>query len=77
VSRASIDLRVAATKSTSQSLDTLPSIESLAVTSDYTVFMRPGVPMALRNAALRKLWRINPVYSQSDGLDADFLIHQK
>jgi hypothetical protein len=39
---------------------TLPSIESLTADSDFTVFLRPGVPEALRNAALQKLWRTEP-----------------
>lgn len=49
----------------------LPTIESLTVDSDFTVFMQPGVDTALRTAALRKLWRLNPVFSRSDGLDSD------
>jgi Protein of unknown function (DUF3306) len=36
---------------------TLPSIDSLTAESDYTVFLRKGVPESLRTAALRKLWR--------------------
>jgi hypothetical protein len=39
---------------------TLPPIESLTAESDFTVFMRPGVPDALRKAALAKLWRTEP-----------------
>jgi hypothetical protein len=34
----------------------LPPIESLGPDSDYTVFLRKGVPEALRQAALRKAW---------------------
>ncbi len=41
-------------------LASLPSIESLTADSDFTVFLRPGVPDALRNAALQKLWRTEP-----------------
>lgn len=37
-------------------LATLPSIESLTAESDFSVFLKKGVPLALRNAALRKLW---------------------
>ncbi len=39
---------------------TLPPIESLGPTSDYTVFLRKGVPEALRVAALRKAWASDP-----------------
>lgn len=46
----------------------LPPIESLTAESDYSAFMRPDVPEALRQAALRKLWRSDPVYANLDGL---------
>jgi hypothetical protein len=46
----------------------LPDIESLDASSDYTVFMRPGVPLELRNQALRKLWRSDPLLANLDGL---------
>jgi len=39
---------------------TLPPIESLGPESDYTVFLRKGVPEALRVAALRKAWMSDP-----------------
>ena len=39
---------------------TLPPIESLGADSDYTVFLRKGVPEALRIAALRKAWASDP-----------------
>ena len=46
----------------------LPPIETLGRHSDYTVFMRAGVAPALRNQALRKLWRSDPVFANLDGL---------
>jgi Protein of unknown function (DUF3306) len=46
----------------------LPSIESLTAESDFSPFMRPGVPEAARNAALQKLWRSDPVFANLDGL---------
>ena len=46
----------------------LPAIESLDASSDFTVFMRPGVPENLRTLALRKLWRFDPIFSKLDGL---------
>lgn len=39
---------------------TLPPIESLGPGSDYTVFLKKGVPEALRLAALRKAWATDP-----------------
>jgi hypothetical protein len=37
-------------------LSQLPPIESLTAESDFSLFMKPGVPAALRSAALRKAW---------------------
>jgi hypothetical protein len=46
----------------------LPDIDSLTAESDFTVFMKKGVPQELRKQALRKLWRSNPVLANLDGL---------
>ncbi len=53
----------------------LPPVEALDANSDYTGFLRDGVPEALRNAALRRLWRSSPLFAFRDGLgdyDEDF-----
>ncbi len=53
----------------------LPDIDSLDEASDFTVFLKDGVPEAIRRRALRKLWRLNPVFANLDGLndyDEDF-----
>ena len=53
----------------------LPDIESLDENSDFSAFMKEGVPQALRRRALRKLWRLNPLFANLDGLndyDDDF-----
>jgi hypothetical protein len=42
----------------------LPSIESLGKDSDYSLFMREGVPEETRTAALRKLWRSDPTFTE-------------
>jgi hypothetical protein len=39
---------------------TLPPLESLGPDSDYTVFLKKGVPEPLRIAALRKAWMSDP-----------------
>jgi hypothetical protein len=39
---------------------TLPPLESLGPDSDYAVFLKKGVPEALRIAALRKAWMSDP-----------------
>ena len=47
----------------------LPDIDSLDADSDFTVFLKDGVPDALRRRALRKLWRLDPVFGHLDGLN--------
>jgi len=39
----------------------LPSLDDIAKGTDLSAFMRKGVPHALRNAALRKMWTVDPV----------------
>lgn len=39
---------------------TLPPIESLTIESDITAFLRKEVPEALKRAALRKAWALDP-----------------
>lgn len=41
-------------------LSKLPSIDSITAATDIRMFMLPGVPMALRQAALRKVWVTDP-----------------
>ncbi|MCP5366166.1 MAG: DUF3306 domain-containing protein [Hyphomicrobiales bacterium] len=53
----------------------LPPLDSLDRDSDYTPFLADGVPEALTRAALRTLWRSDPVFANLDGLndyDQDF-----
>ncbi|WBV43383.1 DUF3306 domain-containing protein [Pseudoroseomonas cervicalis] len=40
-------------------LASLPSLESLTAQSDFTAFLRPQVPWALRQAALRRMWSLD------------------
>jgi hypothetical protein len=47
----------------------LPPIDSLGKDSDFTVFMREGVPEALKQQALRKLWASDPAFGAPDILD--------
>lgn len=44
-------------------------LDSLDYSSDFTQFMREGVPDELRTGALRKLWASDPVFAIMDGLD--------
>jgi hypothetical protein len=41
-------------------LASLPRIEDLTAGSDVAAFLRKGVPAALRNAALRRVWSVDP-----------------
>jgi hypothetical protein len=43
--------------------------DALDINSDYTRFMQAGVPDAIRQKALRKLWACDPVLSMPDGLN--------
>ncbi len=55
----------------------LPDIEALSYESDFSVFMKRNVPLALQKRALRKLWVSNPVLANLDGLndhDLDYTI---
>jgi len=55
----------------------LPPVETLDGDSDYTGFLADGVPEELTRAALRRLWRTDPVFANLDGLndyDEDFSI---
>ena len=38
----------------------LPSLDALTPETDLTPFLRTGVPSALRNAALRRMWSLDP-----------------
>ncbi len=49
-------------------VEDLPDIETLDESSDFTVFLREGVPQSLRRRALRKLFRLNPIFANLDGL---------
>ena len=55
----------------------LPPIDSLTRESDYRPFLAANVPEALHRAALRALWRSDPLLANLDGLndyDGDFTI---
>ncbi|MCB2102463.1 MAG: DUF3306 domain-containing protein [Rhodobacterales bacterium] len=57
----------------------LPDVETLDAASDYTPFLNDKVPAHLARAALRKLWRSDPVLANLDGLndyDEDFSVVQ-
>lgn len=56
--------------------DDLPPIDELGHGSDFTAFLRQGVPPALRHAALRKAWSSNPAIAGHKPLvDYDWDVH--
>jgi hypothetical protein len=60
-----------------QEPDALPDIASLGKDSDFSAFLRQGVPEEMRRQALRVLWRSDPVLANLDGLndyDDDFTV---
>ena len=60
---------------TQKIVEALPDIESMTEKSDFTVFLQKGVPQELKQRALRRLWRLNPIFANLDGLndyDDDF-----
>jgi hypothetical protein len=46
----------------------LPRLEDLTERSELTSFLRKGVPKALQNAALRKMWSLDPAIRDHIGL---------
>jgi len=49
-------------------LTKLPSLESIGANSDLTAFFQPGVPSALKHAALRRAWAADPAIRDFVGL---------
>ncbi len=50
----------AAETETDEPAEPLPRIEDLTAESDLSAFLRKGVPMALKSAAMRKMWSLDP-----------------
>ena len=57
---------------TPQEIAALPRVDALTADSDVTVFLRRGVPAALRNAALRKMWLLDPAIRDFAGHARDY-----
>jgi len=56
-------------------LSSLPSLDGITADTDLSGFMQPGVPAALRQAALRRAWAADPAIRDFRGLqenDWDF-----
>lgn len=53
-------------------IEQLPPIESIGADTDISDFLRPGVPEALRHAALRRVWSSDPAIRDFVGLNENF-----
>ncbi len=53
-------------------LELLPKIEDLTSQTDITPFMHKAVPEALRNAALKKMWALDPAIRDYVGEALDY-----
>ncbi|EME71321.1 hypothetical protein H261_03963 [Paramagnetospirillum caucaseum] len=47
----------------------LPPVESLGKDSDYSAFLKAGVPQELKQAALQKLWESDPALMAPEVMD--------
>lgn len=52
--------------------DLLPPIESIGAGTDISDFLRPGVPEALRHAALRRVWSADPTIRDFVGINENY-----
>jgi hypothetical protein len=50
----------------------LPRLDALTAETDITGFLRRGVPASLRNAALRKMWLLDPAIRDFAGHARDY-----
>ncbi len=54
---------------TEEEIAALPDPDKLEHGADFKPFLRPGIPEALRQRALRRLWRVNPAIGFLDGMN--------
>ncbi|HEY8382381.1 MAG TPA: DUF3306 domain-containing protein [Microvirga sp.] len=45
---------------TPEEIEALPKVEEITAETDITMFLRKGVPEFLKNAALRRVWSVDP-----------------
>lgn len=57
--------RMAENRAAAEAVD----LETVDEATDFKIFMKEGVPTALRQMALKKLWRIHPIFGVLDGLN--------
>jgi hypothetical protein len=57
---------------TPEEIAELPKLEELTAETDISVFLRKGVPEPLRNAALRRMWSLDPAIRDFVGEARDY-----
>ncbi|HEX2135376.1 MAG TPA: DUF3306 domain-containing protein [Microvirga sp.] len=57
---------------TPEEIAALPPIEELTAESDFSLFLRKGVPERLKNAALRRMWSLDPAIRDYVGDARDY-----
>src|SRR3712207_1194336 len=57
---------------TPEEIEALPPVEELTAESDFTLFLRKGVPERLKNAALRRMWSLDPALRDHVGDARDY-----
>jgi Protein of unknown function (DUF3306) len=57
---------------TPEEIARLPSLEELTAETDISCFLRKGVPETLRNAALRRMWSLDPAIRDFVGEARDY-----
>lgn len=55
-----------------EELAALPRPEDLTADSDVSCFLKPGVPAGMRNAALRRIWLLDPAIRDFEGPARDY-----
>jgi hypothetical protein len=55
-----------------EELAKLPSLDSFSLKTDLAPFLRRGVPQALKNAAMRKMWMLDPAVRDHKDLAVDY-----
>jgi hypothetical protein len=55
-----------------EEIENLPSLDALTPETDLSVFFRKGVPQALRNAAMRRMWSLDPTIRDYVGDARDY-----
>jgi hypothetical protein len=50
----------------------LPPLEEITVKTDLAPFLRKGVPLALKNAAMRKMWMLDPAIRDHKDFAVDY-----